>query len=131
MDEKRESVNGRQGLSYQELFLLLLRRLVIEPTSLNDLVVDIKLVSGSSIHSFYHTLLRNETQNAHGLCLTDTMRTILSLEIGVWIPIRVETINLMSEIQNMHIQISSYMMTVSADCKFKPRPPALVDKMKT
>lgn len=72
--------------AYQELFLFFHRRLVVEATSLNDFVVDIKLISCTSVHCLFHTLFGNETQNANSLCLTNTVGTILSLQVGVRIP---------------------------------------------
>ena len=70
----------------QELLLLFLRRLVVESTGLNDLVVDVELVARARIHGLLHALLRDEAQDAHGLGLADTMRTILRLQISMWIP---------------------------------------------
>jgi hypothetical protein len=72
--------------TYQEFFLLFLRRLVVETTGLDDLVVDIELVPRTSIHSFFDTLLRDETEDADSLCLADTVSTILGLKISVGIP---------------------------------------------
>ena len=76
--------------TYQELLLLFLRRLVVETTSLNDLVVDVKLVSSTREHRLLYALLRDEPQDADHLRLTDTMGTILRLEISVRVPITVE-----------------------------------------
>ena len=67
-----------------------MRGLVVETTGLNDLVIDVELVSGTCEHGFLDTLLGDEPQNAHDLRLTDTMRTILRLKIGVRVPITVE-----------------------------------------
>jgi hypothetical protein len=76
----------------QKLFLLLLRRLVIETTGLNDLVVDVELKSRARVHRFLDTLISDEPKDADCLGLSDTMRTILSLEIGVRIPIGIEAV---------------------------------------
>ena len=73
-------------LTYEELLLFLLSGLVVETTGLNDLVINIKLVPGTSEHGFLDTLLGDETQDTDDLGLTDTMRTILCLQIGVGIP---------------------------------------------
>ena len=70
--------------------MFFLSRLVIEATGLDDLVVDIKLIPSSLIHSLFHTLLCDEPQDKYGFSLTDTVSTILSLQIGVGIPITVE-----------------------------------------
>ena len=78
--------------TYQELFLLLLRGLVVETTSLNDLVVDVELVSRTSKHGFLYALLSDVPQDSYNRRLTDTMRTILSLEISVRAPVTVEAI---------------------------------------
>jgi hypothetical protein len=53
---------------------------------LDDLVVDIELVPRTSIHSFFDTLLCDETEDSDSLCLADTVSTILSLKISVGIP---------------------------------------------
>jgi hypothetical protein len=66
--------------------LLFLSRFVIKPTGLNDLVVDVKLIASTGVHSFLDTLLCDEAQNSNGFCLTYSMGTILGLEIGVRIP---------------------------------------------
>lgn len=71
---------------YQELLLFFYRRLVVEATSLNDFVVDIKLIPCTSVHCLFHTLFGDETQDANSLCLTDTVGTILSLQVGVRVP---------------------------------------------
>ena len=78
--------------TYQELFLFLLCRLVIETTSLDDLVIDVEFVTCTSEHSFFDALLRDEPKNSDDLGLTDTMRTILSLQIGVRIPVRIKAV---------------------------------------
>lgn len=70
--------------------MFFLRRLVVETTGLNDLVINVELVARTLVHGFFDTLLRDETQNEHNLGLTNTMRTILGLEIGVRIPITVK-----------------------------------------
>jgi hypothetical protein len=61
-------------------------RLVVESTSLNDLVVNIELESSTLVHGL-NTFLGYKTQNEHGTRLVDT---ILSLQIGMWVPIRVK-----------------------------------------
>jgi hypothetical protein len=66
--------------------------LVVEATGLNDLVINVQLVPGTCIHRFLDTLFSDEAQNSNGLCLSDTVSTILCLKIGVRIPIAVETI---------------------------------------
>jgi len=68
-----------QEIAYQKLFLLLLGRLVVETTGLNDLVINVKFVPRSLVHGFFHTLLGNETQDKHGFGLTNSMSTILGL----------------------------------------------------
>jgi hypothetical protein len=77
--------------AYQELFLLFLGGFVIETAGLDDFVVDIKLKAGTSIHCFFDALFGYEAQDANSFCLTDTMSTILSLEIGMRIPITIKT----------------------------------------
>jgi hypothetical protein len=120
--------------TYQEFFLLFLGRLVIESTGLDDLVVDVQLETGTSIHRFFDAFLGDEAQNTNGLRLANTMSAILSLEIGVRIPITVEAAEErrcpVKSLGDLH-EKRTYIMTVSAVCKFKPRPPALVDKIKT
>ena len=76
--------------THQELFLLLLRRLVVEPTSLDNLVIDVELVPRAREHGFLNALLRDEPQDTDDLSLTDTMSTILRLEIGMRVPVTVE-----------------------------------------
>ena len=76
--------------TYQELLLLLLCRLVVEATSLDDLVIDVELVPSTREHRLFDALLRDEPQNAHDLRLTDTVSTILRLQIGVRVPVTVE-----------------------------------------
>jgi len=67
--------------------LFFLRGLVVEATGLDDLVIDIKLVSRTSIHGFFDALLGDETEDAHSLGLTNTVSTILSLKISMGIPV--------------------------------------------
>lgn len=74
-------------MTYKELLLLLLRGFVIEATSLDNFVIDIELVTGTRKHGLFHALLGDEPQNAHDLRLSDTMRTILRLEISMGIPV--------------------------------------------
>jgi hypothetical protein len=56
--------------------------LVIESTSLYNLVVDIKLEPSALIHGFFNTLLGYETKNEHVPRLADTMSTILRLQVS-------------------------------------------------
>ena len=77
-------------MTYQELFLFLLCRLVIETTRLDNLATDGKLMMNMSQHSFFDALLRDDPKNSDDLGLTDTMRTILGLEISVRVPVTVE-----------------------------------------
>ena len=79
-------------MTYQELFLFLLCRLVIETTRLDNLATDGKLMMNMSQHSFFDALLRDDPKNSDDLGLTDTMRTILSLKISVRIPIRIAAV---------------------------------------
>ena len=90
---KTKQKQAAKQTTYQELFLLLLGRFVVETTSLNDLVVDIKLVSSTREHRLLYALLRDEPQDADHLRLTDTMGTILRLEISMRVPITVEARN--------------------------------------
>jgi hypothetical protein len=76
--------------TYQKLLLLFLGRLVIESTGLNDLLVDVELETGTRVHRFFDALFGDEAQNSDSFRLTDTMSSILGLEIGVRIPITVE-----------------------------------------
>ena len=71
-------------------FLLLLRGFVIEAAGLNDLVVDIELESCTRVHCLLHTLVGDESKDADRLSLSDTMRTILSLQVSMRIPIRIK-----------------------------------------
>jgi len=80
------TLGRQQDTTHQEFFLFFLRRFVVEATSLNDLVIDIELVSRTSVHGFFDALLGNETENTNSLGLTDTVSTILSLKISVRIP---------------------------------------------
>ena len=75
--------------AYQELFLLFLRRLVIEATGLNDFIIDVQLVPSARVHCFLHALLSDETQDADSFGLANTMGTVLSLKIGMRIPGRI------------------------------------------
>lgn len=83
-----EHLNGE--VTCQKLFLLLLRRFVIETTGLNDFVVDVELESRTRVHSFLHTLVSDESKDADRLGLPDTMCTILSLQVSMRIPIGIE-----------------------------------------
>lgn len=76
--------------TYQELLLLLLCRLVVEATSLDDLVINVELVPSPREHRFFDALLRDKPQDADDLGLTDTVSTILRLKIGMWVPVTVE-----------------------------------------
>ena len=90
---KTKQKQAAKQTTYQELFLLLLGRFVVETTSLNDLVVDIKLVSSTREHRLLYALLRDEPQDTDHLRLTNTMGTILRLKISVRVPITVEARN--------------------------------------
>ena len=68
---------------HQKLLLLLLCGLVVKLTSLDDLVINVELEPGAHIHRLFHTLLSYELQDVDGLGLTNTMCTILGLQIGV------------------------------------------------
>lgn len=79
----------------QKFFLFLLCRFVIKTTSLNNLVINIKLVPSPLVHGLFDTLLRNEAKDENNLCLPNAMRTILGLQISMRIPITVKsTVNL-------------------------------------
>lgn len=86
------SPERRRG-TYQELLLLLLCRLVVETTGLDNLVINVKLITSTRKHRLLDTLLRDETQNTDDLRLSDTVSTILRLQIGVWIPITIKAVN--------------------------------------
>src|ERR1700722_46274 len=73
--------------THQKFFLFFLRRLVVKATRLNDLVIDIKLETCSRVHGFFHALLCDKTKDADCFGLTNTVRAILSLEIGMRIPV--------------------------------------------
>jgi hypothetical protein len=66
--------------------------LVVEVTSLNDLVINVQLVPSRCIHRFLDTLLSDEVQKSDSLCLSNTVSTVLCLKIGMRIPIAVETL---------------------------------------
>lgn len=116
----------------QKLFLLLLRGFIVETTGLNNLVVDIELESRARVHRLLNALVSDESKDADCLGLSDTMRTILSLQISMRIPIGIEAIKGDFEpVCSRGTVRKSYIMTVSAVCRLRPSPPALVDKMKT
>jgi hypothetical protein len=71
----------------EKFFLLFLSGLVVKSTCLNDLVIDIELVSSALVHGFLNTLLCYKSQDEDSFCLADTMGTILGLEISVRIPV--------------------------------------------
>ena len=54
-------------------------RLVIEFTRLDDLLVDVELVSCAGKHALLDTLLSDEPKNPHNLGLANTVGTILRL----------------------------------------------------
>jgi hypothetical protein len=78
--------------TYQDRLTLLSGRFVIELSGLDDLLVDIELVTRTRKHRLFDTLLRYKAIDAHDLCLANTMRTILSLKIRMRIPITVVTV---------------------------------------
>lgn len=118
--------------TYQELFGLLPRRHVIETTGMNDPVVDIKLIPSPLVHGFSNTLLGNRPENKDSLGLTDTMRTVMSLKVGVRVPIEVEAAwhQRLAQVYNED-RIGTHMMTVSAVYKSRPRLPAPVERGNT
>lgn len=79
-------------MTYQQLFLLLLSRFIVETTSLNDLVVDIKFISCPLVHGLFYAFLCDESKDKNSLGLSNTMGAILSLKISMRIPIGVETV---------------------------------------
>jgi hypothetical protein len=67
-----------------------LRRLVIEPTTLDDLLVDLDLVPRPRKNVFLDGLGSDQSKDANLFLLADTMCTILGLEILVGIPVGIE-----------------------------------------
>ena len=78
--------------TYKELFLLFLSRLVIETTGLDNLVINVEFVTGAGIHRLFDTLLCDKSEDSDRLRLTNTMRTILCLQISVRIPVGVKAV---------------------------------------
>jgi hypothetical protein len=66
--------------------LFFLRRLVVKTTGLDDLIINIELVSRTRVHGFFDAFLGDETEDTDSLSLTDTVSTILSLKISMGIP---------------------------------------------
>ena len=65
--------------SYQNLLLFFLSKLIVKTTGLDNLVIDIKLVTSSLEHGFFHALHCYESQDKNRFSLTNTMCSILSL----------------------------------------------------
>lgn len=66
-------------MAYQKLLPFLCSRFIVEFTGLDDLLIDIELVSRTGKHALLDTLLSDEPINPHNLGLANTVRTILSL----------------------------------------------------
>jgi len=54
---------------------------------LNNFLVYVKLEVSTLVHRFFNALFSNESQDKHSLGLTNTVRTVLRLQIGMRIPI--------------------------------------------
>ena len=65
----------------QHLASLCVGGLVVKHPGLDDLLVHVQFVSRGRLNPFLHTVDRHQTQHAHLVLLTDTMRTILSLQV--------------------------------------------------
>ena len=77
-------LESKEAITYQEGLRVLLRRaLVVELSSLNDLAIDRKLLMSASKNDFFDGALRNETEDSDFLLLSNTMSSILGLQIGV------------------------------------------------
>ena len=142
-------------------------RLLVEHASLDDLLVHVQFVLGCCQDLLLHTVDSAEAEHAHLVLLTDTMGSVLSLQIlrtNDWLIglagmiVNIETMVALLLLHNIDMVLVSYdmksmkksdiswdlcgcqhilstwcgfqslskMMTVSADCRLRPRPPALV-----
>lgn len=92
-DSKPENENldldGRRRTTYKERFLLRSGRLVVELSGLDDLSVDSELALSGGEDVLFDRLARNESEDLDDLLLTDSMGSVLGLQIGVRVPVGV------------------------------------------
>ena len=74
----------RSVLSESEVMILAFRLLL--STLLNDELVKMKLLRSALEHTLLDTALGNETKYIHLLRLSDSVSTVHSLQVGLWIP---------------------------------------------
>ena len=70
--------------SESEVTILTFRLLL--STLLNDELVKTKLLRSTLKHTLLDTALRNEAEHIHLLRLTDSVSSVHSLQVGLWIP---------------------------------------------
>jgi len=64
--------------------------LIVEHAGLNDLLVNVELVTRTLEHAFLDRVLGDEAEDAHFVALTDAMSAILCLHIALWVPVTVK-----------------------------------------
>ena len=71
-------------MSESEVMILAFRLLL--STLLDDQLVKTKLLRRSFEHTFLDTAFRNKTEHIYLLRLSNSVSTVHSLQIGLWIP---------------------------------------------
>jgi hypothetical protein len=86
---RNDNERRRKGRTDEKGLLLSSRRLVIELSGLDNLSVDGELPLSGSKDVFLDRLVGDETEDLDDLLLTDSMGSILGLQIGVGVPVRI------------------------------------------
>jgi hypothetical protein len=97
-------------------------------TLLNNELIETELLRSTLEHALLNAIFRYEPENIHLLRLSDTVRTIHRLQVGLWIPGPTVRVNSQQQKKELHktYQSLSYRTTISAVVKLIPRPPARV-----
>jgi len=85
-------VSVQNATTHEQSFVLGRRGDIVEFTSLDDFSVNLQFLLRTLQDQLFDSVRRDKSQNSDFLLLTNTMRTILRLQIGVRIPVSVVAI---------------------------------------
>ena len=105
---------------------------------LNHKCINIELLLCPFHDLLFHCFVAHKPVHVHGLCLPDTVRAVLRLQINLGVPVqRSETTRYALEARTIRrgafsrsYQSLSYKITVSAVARLMPSPPARVESRK-
>ncbi len=102
---------------------------VVEHSSLNDFGIDLPLLIGPFQNGLFNGSGADECQHQDITQLANTMCSVLCLQIHLQIRMHRQQSHDASH-HTAGFQSESKMMTVSAVCRLRPKPPARVDSIK-